>query len=127
MNIENLQQLLLPCKHNCNFSLHVDSLENPGHYYFYLGVILIDTVPNDRTHVLYKLLCARLRLAGFQLKGLSRTFDYCEETISKWSKVLNRADAKEIAKVFGLTCKGKITPEVESYIKKNTFFSKKIK
>lgn len=121
MNIENLQQLPLPCKLDSNFSLHVDRLDNPAHYYFYLGVILIDTVPNDRSHVLYKLLCARLRLAGFRLKGLSSTFDYCEDTISKWSKVLNRADAKEIAKVFGLTCKRKITPEVESYIKKDTF------
>jgi len=127
MNVENLQQLLLPCKFDCNFSLHVDCLENPKHYYFYLGVILIDTVPNDRSHVLYKLLCARLRLAGFRLKGLSSTFDYCEETISKWAKVLNRADAKEIARVFGLTRKGKITPEVESYIKKDTSISKKAK
>ena len=127
MNMEKLQQLLLPCKPDCNFSLHIDCLDNPRHYYFYLGVILIDTVPNDRSHVLYKLLCARLRLAGFRLKGLSSTFCYCEETISKWAKVLNRADTKEIAKVFGLTCKGKITPEVESYIKKDTSISKKAK
>ncbi|MDP8217564.1 MAG: hypothetical protein P9M03_02435 [Candidatus Theseobacter exili] len=125
MNIENLQRLLLPCKRDCNFSLHVDSLSNPKHYYFYLGVILIDTVPNDRSHVLYKLLCARLRLAGFQLKGLSSIFAYCEETISKWAKVLNKADAKEIAKVFGLTCNGKISPEVESYIKKIHLFQRK--
>jgi hypothetical protein len=127
MNTENLQQLLLPCKPDCNFSLHVDSLINPKHYYFYLGVVLVDTVPNDRSHVLYKLLCARLRLAGFRLKGLSSTFGYCEATISKWAKVLNRADAKEIARVFGLTVRGKITPEVESYIKKDTFISKKAK
>ena len=91
-------------------------MENSDYYYFYLGVILIDTVPNDRGHVLYKLLCTRLRLADFQFKGLSSTFYYCQETISKWAKVINRADAKGIAKVFCLGCKGKIAPEVESYI-----------
>jgi hypothetical protein len=127
MTIENLHHLLLPCKRDCKFSLYVDRVDTPEHYYFYIGIILVDTVPNDRTHVLYKLLCARLRLAGFQLKGLSRTFAYCEETISKWAKVLNRGDAKEIAKVFGLVCKGKITPEVESYIKKDISISRKIK
>lgn len=126
MNIESLQQILLPCKDDCKFSIHVDCLENPCHYYFYLGTTLIDTVPNDRTHVLYKLLCARLRLAGFQLKGLSRTFKYCEETISKWSKVLSKGNTGEIAKVFGLVSRGKITPEVQSYIKKDTSTSKKI-
>lgn len=124
---EKLQPILLPCKTDNSFSLYVDRTESPSHYYFYLGVILIDTVPNDKNHVLYKLLCARLRLAGFYLKGLSETFMYCEETISKWAKVLNRGDAKEIAKVFGFTCRGKITPEIESYIKKNTFILKKTK
>lgn len=119
---ENLQQILLPFKHEQSFSLYVDRTESPSHYYFYLGVILIDAVPNDRNHVLYKLLCARLRLAGFYLKGLSETFKYCEETISKWAKVLNRADAKEIAKVFGFSSRGKITPEIESYIKKVHLF-----
>jgi hypothetical protein len=85
---------------------------------------LVDAVPNEREHFLYKILCSRLRLAGFQLTGLSKTFCYCEETISKWSKVLHKGDSREIAKVFGLTGSGKITPEIKSYIKRRYIFFK---
>ncbi len=124
INTSNLHALFLPCKSECSFSLYVDRIENPSHYYFYLGLTLVDAVPNDRGHFLYKILCARLRLAGFQLAGLSTTFEYCEETISKWSKVLHKGNSHEIAKVFGLSCSGKITPEIKSYVKRRYIFFK---
>jgi hypothetical protein len=121
----NLQQLLLPCKSGCSFSLYADSVKNPTQYYIYLGLSLVDTVPNNPNHFLYKLLCARLRLSGFRLDGLSKTFGYCKETISKWSKVLNSGNASLTAKTFGFVNYGKITPEVRSYIKKRYIYFKK--
>ncbi len=120
----NLQQLLLPCKCGCSFSLYVDSVKNPTQYYIYLGLSLVDTVPNNSCHFLYKLLCARLRLSGFRLEGLSITFGYSKETISKWSKVLNSGNASLIAETFGFSNRGKITPEVRSYIKKRYIYFK---
>ena len=124
MIITNLQQLQLPCKSGCSFSLYTDSITNPGQYYIYLGLSLVDTVPNNRSHFLYKLLCARLRLCGYNLNGLSETFGYCKETISKWSKVLNSGNASLTAETFGFSNRGKITPEVRSYIKRKYFFYK---
>ena len=85
---------------------------------------LVDTVPNDRSHFLYKLLCARLRLCGYHLGGLSETFGYCKETISKWSKVLSSGNASLTAEIFGFSNRGKITPEVRSYIKNKYIFYK---
>jgi hypothetical protein len=81
-------------------------------------------VPNNRSHFLYKLLCARLRLCGYHLGGLSETFGYCKETISKWSKVLKSGDSILTAETFGFSNRGKITPEVRSYIKNKYIFYK---
>lgn len=112
-----LQQLLLPCKKNCKFDLLTDNPSAPTQYYIYLGVVLVDSVPNNKKHFLYKLMCARLALAGFKFEGLAETFQYSSKTISKWAKILDAGDAREIADAFGLGHRGKITPEIQSYIK----------
>lgn len=115
---EQLQHLLLPCKKGCKFDLFTDRPSNPTHYYIYLGVILIDSVPNDKGHFLYKLMCARLALSKFKLGGLAETFGYTEKTISKWARILNTGDSPRIAEAFGFNHRGKITPDIQSYIKR---------
>ena len=112
-----LQQLLLPCKKNCKFDLLTDNPSSPTQYYIYLGVVLVDSIPNNKNHFLYKLMCARLALAGFKLEGLAETFQYSCKTISRWAKILNAGDAQGIADAFGFGHRGKITPEIQSYIK----------
>lgn len=125
-NPPNLQQLLLPCKKNCKFDLLTDNPSEPRHYYIYLGIIAVDCIPNDKGHFLYKLMCARLALAGFQLNGLEGTFGYSARTISKWATILNGGDSGEIAVAFGFTYRGKITPEIQSYIKNRYLYFLKI-
>lgn len=116
MEVITVQQLLLPTKKKCQFDLYVDSKENPKEYYTYIGPIFIDTVPNNKNHFLYKLMCAKLYLAGFKLEGLSSTFGYCTKTISHWGNVLKQGDSQQVADVFGVFGRGKITQPIESFI-----------
>lgn len=114
----NLHPVLIPAKRSCPFSLHTDSgdIESSTFIELHIGVICLERVPNERSHFLYKMLVARLRLNGFQLKGISKMFDYSENTIRHWAEVLRSGSANEVAQLFGLMHKGKLTHEVRAYI-----------
>ena len=112
-----LKQLHLPAKKGCEFDLFTDNPNNPTRYYLYFGVILLDNAPNDKKHVLYKFLCTRLALSGYNLEGLAKTFGYSRKTISNWKRILSSGDTKAIVHAFGLNRCSKITPDIQEYIK----------
>ena len=112
-----LKQLHLPAKKGCGFDLFTDNPNNPTQYYLYFGVTLLDNAPNDKKHVLYKFLCARLALCGYKLEGLAKTFGYSRKTISNWKSALSSGEIKSILHAFGLNRYCKITPDIQEYIK----------
>ena len=114
----NLHPVLIPAQHSCPFSLYTDTgdIESCTFIELHIGVICLERVPNERSHFLYKMLIARLRLNGFQLKGISKMFNYSENTIRHWADVLRSGSADEVAQLFGLMHKGKLSREVRAYV-----------
>jgi hypothetical protein len=87
----------------------------------FVGLIRIDRVPNDPQHFLYKMLVARLRLKGFQLKALCQLFALSENTVRHWAAVLLNGSAEKVAEVFGILPKGKLTREVRAFVEYRYF------
>ena len=118
MDINTLHPILLPNKGHSLFSLLGDQKEvsDSTYLYLYLGACLVDRVPNDSEHFLYKMVMARLRLVGFKYAEIRKVCPYCENTIRNWSRILERADAQEVAKAFGLNSRGKLTPDSLAYV-----------
>ncbi len=118
MDISTLHPILLPNKEHSLFSLLGDQKEvsDSNYLYLYLGTCLVDRVPNDSAHFLYKMVMARLRLVGFKYAEIRKVCPYCENTIRNWSRILERGDGQEVAKAFGLNNRGKLTPDSLAYV-----------
>ena len=118
MDISTLHPILLPNKGHSLFSLLGDQKEISAskYLYLYLGTCLVDRVPNDPGHFLYKMVMARLRLVGFKYAEIRQVCPYCENTIRNWSRILARGDAQEVANAFGLNSRGKLTTDSLAYV-----------
>ena len=118
MDINTLHPILLPNKGHSLFSVLGDQKEVSAskYLYLYLSTCLVDRVPNDPGHFLYKMVMARLRLVGFKYAEIRQVCPYCENTIRNWSRILERGDAQEVAKAFGLDSRGKLTPDSLTYV-----------
>lgn len=111
---------VLPLVNSTNvFSLHSDHIDHAQSKYLYLmlGICIVERVPNDPNHFLYKMLVARLRTAGFKYKEIQRVFKVSENTIRKWAKALNSGSGMRVARVFGIISNGKLNGEVQAFIK----------
>lgn len=119
MNAHNLHPFLIASNGRCPFSLFGDSddFDNCNFLILQLGVIQLEEIPNDKSHFLYKLLVARLRISGFRLKSLCELFPFTPNTIRSWVRILKSGDCEAIALTFGLQARSKLTPEVRSYVR----------
>ena len=113
MDISTLQPILSTRQGENDFSLYGDgpSIAESRYLHLFLGLSLVDRVPNDPCHFLYKLVMARLRLVGFKYNDILAICKCSENTRRHWARVLKSGDAKLIAQVFGLTSRGKLTPD----------------
>lgn len=121
MSHHSLQLLLTANKTNGPiFSLYGDGndMASSTKLHLYTGVVLIDSAPADSKHPLYKIMVARLRLAGYSYASLSYVFGCSENTIRKWAKSLRNGDGDEIARVFELhgSSKSTLSPQSRRYI-----------
>jgi cell division protein FtsB len=111
-----LQQILGTDKRNPVLSLFQNHQTNQLHVYY--GAELLEIVPNDREHISYKFLVARLYNAKVKVSALQETFGVDRKTMKKWGEALRTGDNGHITKTFaGRQAKRKLTPEVQYYVR----------
>lgn len=84
----------------------------------YYGADLLESVPNDREHISYKFLVARLYNAKVKVSALQEAFGVDRKTMKRWGDALRTGDNDRIAQTFaGRQAKRKLTREVQSYVR----------
>lgn len=79
---------------------------------------MLETVPDDRNHLTYKLMVARLYNANVKVSVLQEVFGFDRKTMKKWGEALKRGDIQELTRVLeGRSARRKLTPELQSYIR----------
>ena len=110
---ENLQQILGTDKRNPSFTVFRDDKAKILVFY---GCELLDTLPDDREHMRYKLTVATLYNAGINLRQLQKAFNVDPKTIRRWGRVLESGDPVELTRVLaGRQAKRKLTPEIHAF------------
>ncbi len=98
------------------FTIFCDEEEDQLHVYY--GADLLEIVPDDREHIEYKLLVARLYNANLNATILQEVFQVDRKTMKRWGAALRSGDSEQLRKVlFGRQARRKLTPEIESYIR----------
>lgn len=117
---DNLQLLLCGVNAKTDICVFVDK-ENKELYTF-LGLALLERVPEDRESLLNKLLVARLANYGIPLSRLASAFHHDHRTIAKWAVAILTGDFDLIASAFsGRGPAGKLTGEMLAFIKGQYF------
>ncbi len=111
-----LQQILGTDKKNPVLTLFRNHQTNQLHVYY--GADLLEVVPNDREHISYKFLVARLYNAKLKVSALQDAFGVDRKTMKRWGEVIRTGDNDRIAKTFaGRQAKRKLTQEVQYYVR----------
>lgn len=111
-----LQQILGTDKRNPVLSLFQNHQTNQLHVYY--GAELLEVVPNDREHISYKFLVARLYNAKLKVSVLQESFGVDRKTMKRWGEALRTGDNDRITKTFaGRQAKRKLTQEVQYYVR----------
>lgn len=109
---EELQQILGTDKRNPCFTVFRDSA---GILVFYGGELL-ERLPDDRSHLGYKLMVARLYNAGINSRRLQEAFKVDPKTMRCWGRTLEGGDPVELVRVLaGRQATRKLTIEIQSY------------
>ena len=107
-----LQQILGTDKRNPCFTVFRDKA---GIQLFYGGELL-ERLPDDRDHMQYKLMVARLYNAGINSGHLQEAFNVDPKTMRCWGRTLEGGDPIELIRVLaGRQAKRKLTIEIQSY------------
>ena len=110
---ENLQQILGTDKRNPSFTVFRD---DKARILVFYGCELLDTLPDDREHVRYKLTVATLYNAGINSRHLQEAFNVDPKTMRRWGRVLEAGDPMELTRVLaGRQAKRKLTPEIYAF------------
>ncbi|NQU34123.1 MAG: hypothetical protein HQ521_12895 [Bacteroidetes bacterium] len=84
----------------------------------YLGMALIEIVPNDKTKPAFKLLMGRLFNSGIKKKSLTEAFGLCYTTMKRWGDALKSNDLDTISRVLaGPGAPQKVTKEIKEFIR----------
>jgi transposase len=111
-----LQKILGTDKRNPVFTIFCDEEEEQLHVYY--GADLLEIVPDDREHIEYKLLVARLYNANLNATILQDVFQVDRKTMKRWGAALRSGDSEQLRKVlFGRQARRKLTPAIQSYIR----------
>ena len=108
-----LQQILGTDKRNPCFTIF--RVEEGSLQLFYGGELL-ETLPDDRTHVQYKLMVATLYNAGVNSRSLQGALHVDPKTMRCWGRALEEGDAAVLARVLaGRQASRKLTVEIQAY------------
>jgi len=114
--VENLQLVLTGGK-GCATDISVHLSESGGSYLVFLGLALLERVPRDPRHFLYKLLVARLVNCGLGMRKLERVFGHDHKTLRAWADALRSGDAGRIQGAFsGQGAERKVSAEMASFV-----------
>lgn len=111
-----LQAILGTDKRNPVFSVYRE--EEKGLLHVYYGATLLESLPDDREHMQYKLLVARLYNAKVKASVLQEVFAVDRKTMKKWGEALKQGDEEKLTRVLaGRRAGKKLTLEIKSFIK----------
>ncbi len=116
MESYHAHQLTLPTdKRNPCFSLYAS--EDGRFIDVFYGVELLETVPQDREHMAFRMMVARLYNAGVKVTALSETFNLDRKTIASWGNALRARDPEGFQRVLlGRGASRKRTPTIDRYV-----------
>ena len=112
---KRLQLILGMDRKNPVFNVYQDGNERVLHVYF--GLQLLETVPDDREHVAYKMLVGRLYNAGVTRKTLRDAFKVNPKTMRRWGEALKSENQDDLVRVLaGRQYSRKFTSEIQAYV-----------
>lgn len=112
--IGELQQILGTDKRNPCFTVCRNS--EAGKLFLFYGAELLETLQDDRNHVQYKILVARLYNAQINSRVLKETFGVDSKTMRRWGRALEGGDAEELIRVFaGRQAGRKFSLEIQAF------------
>ncbi len=107
-----LQPILTPVKGAPDLVLSIDP-EYPEELVVFLGLALLERVPNLREHPVFKMLLARLHNGGVSGQRLTDLFGVARSTLRRWGRALKSGDLDRIRDTFsGQGAARKVTPEI---------------
>ncbi len=117
MQRPHLQQLFGVDKKNPAFTLWRDPEKCPTEIHLYFGAELMEVVPDDRNNPQWKLMIARLYLAGIKPKKITDMFGPARTTIKRWADALVSGDPQRLVRALaGPGPKRKLTDEVSAFV-----------
>jgi hypothetical protein len=112
-----LQPILTPVNGAPDIILSIDP-EYPDELVVFLGLAMLEKVPNLREHPGFKMLLARLHNGGVSGQRLTDLFGVARSTLLRWGRALKSGDLDRIRDAFsGQGAARKVTPEIESYVR----------
>ena len=113
---EPLQLVLGADKRNPLVSVYHS--EDTGTLHVYYGLELMEVIPDQREHMSYKLLVARLYNAGVKALTLQEVFQADRKTMKRWGEALLEGEPEKLIAVLAGRSRGKkITPEIEGFVR----------
>ncbi len=110
-----LQQILGTDKKNPIFSVFQD--KNQKVLLIYYGAQVLETVPDDRENIAYKMLVGRLYNAGINRAALRLAFQADPKTMRKWGEGLRSEDPDDLVRALqGRQYNRKLTSDIQEYI-----------
>lgn len=117
MQRPHLQQLFGVDKKNPVLTLWRNSEKQPTEIHLYFGTELMEVVPDNRNNPQWKLMIARLYLAGIKSKQLTDMFGPARTTIKRWADALVSGDPQRLVQTLaGPGPKRKLTHEVRAFV-----------
>jgi hypothetical protein len=118
--MNNLQLVLSGFKGATDISVHLG--EDPDYLYVYLGLALLERVPNNPDELLYQLMLARLVNSGTSLRLLASQFNHAPKTLKSWGVAVLSGDIEEIINAFsGRGPVLRMTPTIRTFSKGQYF------
>jgi len=110
-------QLILPTdKRNPCFTLYRRDGDPRIHVYY--GMELLEVVPDDRTHLQFKLLVGNLYNAGLRVASLEQTFAVDRKTMRRWAAGIKSGDAEQFARAMaGRGAARKLTAPIQAFVR----------
>jgi len=113
---EPLQLVLGADKRNPLVSVYHS--QDTGTLHVYYGLELMEVIPDQREHMSYKLLVARLYNAGVKALTLQEVFQADRKTMKRWGEALLEGEPEKLIAVLAGRSRGKkITPEIEGFVR----------
>jgi hypothetical protein len=110
------QEIIGVSKGNPYFTI-CRSTAHPDLVYVYFGVALLEVIPADPRHAVFKLFIARLFNAGVNGAALTESFGVCHASMKRWGAGLASGDVELLSKAIRSPGGShKVTDEIRRFI-----------